>query len=165
MRFPTMWYVRPAKPQISLCICEVWSEPMLVPWIFYDYSATERTSFVVSKLNSRLHSLVWVYTLCHGSYCVVLAQVLHLVVEFIPRIQNALQKTGITMPIVCATLSVGTPMLAISFFPAKPQWHSGLKHVGFWCGHDEFWLFFWYSNSKHGFWYWQIFLRSRSVFP
>ena len=23
MRFPTMWYVRPAKPQISLCICAV----------------------------------------------------------------------------------------------------------------------------------------------
>ena len=27
MRFPTMWYVRPAKPQISLRICAVWSEP------------------------------------------------------------------------------------------------------------------------------------------
>ena len=24
MRFPTMWYVRPAKPQISQCICTVW---------------------------------------------------------------------------------------------------------------------------------------------
>ena len=23
MRFPTMWYVQPAKPQISLGICEV----------------------------------------------------------------------------------------------------------------------------------------------
>ena len=30
MRFPTMWYVRPAKPQISLCICTVRSEPLLV---------------------------------------------------------------------------------------------------------------------------------------
>ena len=30
MRFPTMWYVRPAKPQISLCIHTVWSEPLLV---------------------------------------------------------------------------------------------------------------------------------------
>ena len=29
MRFPTMWYVRPAKPQISLCIRTVWSEPLL----------------------------------------------------------------------------------------------------------------------------------------
>ena len=33
MRFPTMWYVRPAKPQISLRICAVWSEPLLVAWI------------------------------------------------------------------------------------------------------------------------------------
>ena len=29
MRFPTMWYVRPAKSQISLCISAVWSEPLL----------------------------------------------------------------------------------------------------------------------------------------
>ena len=37
MRFPTMWYVRPAKAQTSLCICAVWSEPLLVAWIFYEY--------------------------------------------------------------------------------------------------------------------------------
>ena len=36
MRFPTMWYVRPAKPQISLRIRPVWSEPLLVAWVFYD---------------------------------------------------------------------------------------------------------------------------------
>ena len=30
MRFPTMWYVRPAKPPISLRIRAVWSEPLLV---------------------------------------------------------------------------------------------------------------------------------------
>ena len=36
MRFPTMWYVRPAKPQISLHICAVWSEPLLLAWVFYD---------------------------------------------------------------------------------------------------------------------------------
>ena len=30
MRFPTMWYVRPSKPQISLRIRAVWSEPLLV---------------------------------------------------------------------------------------------------------------------------------------
>ena len=36
MRFPTMWYVRQAKPQISLRIHAVWSEPLLVAWIFYD---------------------------------------------------------------------------------------------------------------------------------
>ena len=31
------WYVRPAKAQTSLRICAVWSEPLLVPWIFYEY--------------------------------------------------------------------------------------------------------------------------------
>ena len=35
--FPTMWYVRPAKPHISLHIHAVWSEPLLVAWVFYDY--------------------------------------------------------------------------------------------------------------------------------
>ena len=36
MRFPTMWYVGPAKPQISLRICTVCSEPLLVAWIIYE---------------------------------------------------------------------------------------------------------------------------------
>ena len=77
MRFPTMWYVGPAKPQTSLHIRAVWSEPLLVAWIFYDSSATDQTSFGVSQLKRWLHSLVWVYT-CqsatlleityHGSY-------------------------------------------------------------------------------------------------
>ena len=62
MRFPTLWYVRPAKPQISLRIRAVWSEPLLVVWILYDCLATDRTSFGVSKLKRRLHRLVWVYT-------------------------------------------------------------------------------------------------------
>ena len=60
--FPTMWYVGPAKPQISLRIRAVWSEPLLVTWIFYDFKATARTAFGVSKFNRRLHRLVWVYT-------------------------------------------------------------------------------------------------------
>ena len=34
MRFPTMWYVRPTKPQISLRKRAVWSEPLLVAWVF-----------------------------------------------------------------------------------------------------------------------------------
>ena len=46
IRFPTMWYVRPAKAQTST----VWSEPLLVTWIFYEYWATDRRSFGVSKL-------------------------------------------------------------------------------------------------------------------
>ena len=35
MRFPTLWYTRPAKAQISLRVRAVWSEPLLVPLIFY----------------------------------------------------------------------------------------------------------------------------------
>ena len=77
MRFPTMWYVRPAKAQTSLRIRAVWSEPLLVAWIFSDSYATYWISFVVSKLNRRLYRLVWVYTCqnatllkitCRGSY-------------------------------------------------------------------------------------------------
>ena len=77
MIFPTMWYVRPVKAQTSLRIRAVWSEPFLVAWIFYEYKATDRTSFGVSILNRRLHRLVWVYTCqnaallevtCHGLY-------------------------------------------------------------------------------------------------
>ena len=41
MRFPTMWYVRPAKTQISLCIHAVLSEPLLVTGILYECLATE----------------------------------------------------------------------------------------------------------------------------
>ena len=36
MRFSTMWYVRPAKPQINLRIRAVWSGPLLVTWVFYE---------------------------------------------------------------------------------------------------------------------------------
>ena len=46
MRFPTMWYVRPAKAQTSLRIRAVWSEPLLLAWIFYECWATQ---FLSSK--------------------------------------------------------------------------------------------------------------------
>ena len=64
MRFLPMWYVQPAKPQISLRIHvrAVWSETLLVAWIFYDCLATYWTAFGVSKLKGRLNKLVWVYT-------------------------------------------------------------------------------------------------------
>ena len=61
-RFPTMWYVRPAKSQTSLRIGADWSEPLLVTWIFYECWATVWTLFGVSKLKRRLHKLLWVYT-------------------------------------------------------------------------------------------------------
>ena len=84
MRFPTMCYVRPAKAQTSLRIRAVWSEPLLIAWIFYDSSATDRTSLGVSMLIRRLHRLVWVYTrqnntlleiTCRGSYIIVLMNI------------------------------------------------------------------------------------------
>ena len=50
MRFLTMWYVRPAQPQISLRIRAVWSESLLFAWIFFECWATDWTSFGVSKL-------------------------------------------------------------------------------------------------------------------
>ena len=62
MGFPTMWYVRPAKPQISLRIRAVWSEPLLVACIFFEGLATDWTAFGDSKLKRMLHGLVWVYT-------------------------------------------------------------------------------------------------------
>ena len=36
MRFQTMWYVRLAQAQTSLRMRAVWSEPLLVAWLFYD---------------------------------------------------------------------------------------------------------------------------------
>ena len=78
MRLQTMWYVRPAKVQTSLPICAVLSEPLLVAWIFYECSATDRTSFGVSMPKRWLQRIVWVYTCenvtlleitCCGSFC------------------------------------------------------------------------------------------------
>ena len=82
MRFPTIWYVWPANPQISLRIRAVWSGPLLVAWILYDCKATDKTSFGVSPLKSRLDRLEWVYTcqnatllksIYHGSFEVTIS--------------------------------------------------------------------------------------------
>ena len=53
MRFPTMWYVWPAKPQTSLRIRAVWSEPLQVAWIFYDCKATDRTPALKETTEAR----------------------------------------------------------------------------------------------------------------
>ena len=58
----TICYVQPAKPQISLRIRTVWSEPLLIAWVIYDCLATDWTSFGVFKLKRRLQMLVQVYT-------------------------------------------------------------------------------------------------------
>ena len=77
LRFPTMWYVRPAKPQISLRIRAVWSEPFLVAWIFNECKFTDWTSFGISKLKRRLNWLVYtcqnatlLEITCHGSFLI-----------------------------------------------------------------------------------------------
>ena len=54
MRCPTMWYVRPAIPQISMYKRTVWCEPLLVVWIFYGCKATDWTSFWVEASQARL---------------------------------------------------------------------------------------------------------------
>ena len=46
MRFLTMWYVRRAEPQISLRIRAVWSEPLLVVGIFFEYLAASQNSIL-----------------------------------------------------------------------------------------------------------------------
>ena len=83
MRFSILSYVRPAKAQTSLRIHAVWSEPLLYAWIFYEYYATNWTSFGVSKLKRRLHRLVWAYSCqngtlmeisCRGSFLFVLGK-------------------------------------------------------------------------------------------
>ena len=62
MRLPTMWYVRPAKPQMSLRIRAVWSEPLAnrlgILWLFSYWLNTIWSS----KLKMRLQMLIRVYT-------------------------------------------------------------------------------------------------------
>ena len=57
MRCPTMWYVRLAKPLISLCIREVWSEPLLVAWVFL-YCMTASSSLSKTGWNSSVRVLL-----------------------------------------------------------------------------------------------------------
>ena len=91
-----MWYVRPAKPQISLCIRAVWSEPLLVAWIFYECWSTDWTWFGVSKSKRRLQRLVQVYTCqnvklleisCRGSIILCISHVLKWFLIFFRRFQ------------------------------------------------------------------------------
>ena len=112
MRFPTMWYVQVAKAQISRGICLVWSEHLLIAWIFYDCQATGRTAFRVSKLKMRLHRLVWVCNflnttlleiICHGSFelgfaCLILTLWIYTIFKWVYRIFEKLMHT---VPLQC----------------------------------------------------------------
>ena len=87
MRFPTMWYVWPAKAQTSLCISAVWSEPLLVACIFYECWATDQTlEFLSLKGGCTGSSLSLHLSKCHivGNHmsqlkCHLLA---HLLIDF-----------------------------------------------------------------------------------
>ena len=57
-----------ASDQPALHIRAIWSEPLLVAWIFYECLATDWTSFGVSKFKRRLHRLAWVYD-CQMPHC------------------------------------------------------------------------------------------------
>ena len=59
-----MWYVRPAKPQISLRIRAVLSEPLLVARVFYD-----EYSMMIVKLRTEHHlEFLSLKGGCRGSY-------------------------------------------------------------------------------------------------
>ena len=93
MRFPTMWYVRPTKPLISLRIRAVWSEPlMLVAWVLYECWATDWatdwTSFGVSKLksDSRLESTLVEMPHCWKSHVAAQMSMLTYPLNFNPSL-------------------------------------------------------------------------------
>ena len=62
MRFPTMWYVRPAKAQISLRIVIFYAQSDQSICSSLDYTMTVKllteNHFGVSKLKRRLYKLV-----------------------------------------------------------------------------------------------------------
>ena len=62
LRFLTMWYVRPAKPQIRLRIRAVWSDPLLVVEYHMIVKLLTEHHLEFLSLKGRLQRLVWVYT-------------------------------------------------------------------------------------------------------
>ena len=68
MGFPSMWYVRSAKPQISLRIRAVWSEHLLVAWTFLRNSKWCSVISLTVIEYSRLSS-DWAYAQAGLSIC------------------------------------------------------------------------------------------------
>ena len=61
MTKPTMWHVRPAKTQISLGICPVWSESSpCAKWVAKDPSFLDADS-EDSDQTGRMPRLIWVF--------------------------------------------------------------------------------------------------------
>ena len=61
MTKPTKWYVRPAKTQISLGICPVWSESSLSAWRNLGPLATYWAHSEDSDQTGRMPRLIWVF--------------------------------------------------------------------------------------------------------
>ena len=59
---PTKWLVRPAKTQISLGICPVWSESSLSAWRNIGSSVNHRAHCEDSDQTGRMPRLIWVFT-------------------------------------------------------------------------------------------------------
>ena len=67
MTKPTNWHVRPAKTQISLGICPVWSESLLSTWRKLGSSATHWVHSEDSNQTGWMPRLIWVFAghTCH----------------------------------------------------------------------------------------------------
>ena len=59
---PTKWHVRPAKTQISLGICPVWSESSLSTWRSLGSLATHWAHSEDSDQTGQMPRLIWVFT-------------------------------------------------------------------------------------------------------
>ena len=61
---PTKWHVHPAKTQISLGICPVWSESLLSAWRKLGSLATHWVHNKDSDQTGQMPRLIWVFTWC-----------------------------------------------------------------------------------------------------
>ena len=110
MTEPTKWHVRPAKTQISLRICPVWSESSLSAWRNIGASATHWAHSEDFDQTGRMPRLIWVFAgrtvillvlSWGGSYCpdcaVTLSQ-LRLSKNWIMQVRcGDLQMAGLSM--------------------------------------------------------------------
>ena len=64
---PTKWHVRPAKTQISLGICPVWSQSLLSAWRKLGSLATHWANSKDSDQTGLMPRLIWVFAgrTCH----------------------------------------------------------------------------------------------------
>ena len=65
---PTKWHMWPAKTQISLGICPVWSESLLSAWRNNGSLATHRVHSKGSDQIWRMPRLIWVFAGCTGHF-------------------------------------------------------------------------------------------------